>query len=250
MLMNKKIMEDNIKNIDILYLDSCTSTNKLLKNKEYQKDTLLITDEQTNGVGRLERVFVSNKGVGIYMSYLTFRNIPLDKLFKITPLTALVVSSCIEELIKEKTYIKWVNDIYLKNKKICGILVESVVTNEGLERLIIGIGINTNKQVFDEELSLKASSIEDLTGIQISKEELISKIINKLNDVLDDLDNPVYMEQYISKSNLINKDVILNINGNELKAKVLNITNEANLVVLVNNEVFSLTTAEVTKIIF
>ena len=168
MIINKSFIENKLENIKVEYLETCTSTNKILKNATYLTDTLLIAEEQTSGVGRLNRNFVSNKNKGIYMSLLTFKKIDLKYLNKVTPITAVIVSNAIDELINDNTKIKWVNDIYLKDKKICGILVESVIVNNRLEKLIIGIGINTYSQTFDEELSKKASTIEDLTNINPS----------------------------------------------------------------------------------
>ena len=250
MIINKSFIENKLENIKVEYLETCTSTNKILKNATYLTDTLLIAEEQTSGVGRLNRNFVSNKNKGIYMSLLTFKKIDLKYLNKVTPITAVVVSNAIDELINDNTKIKWVNDIYLKDKKICGILVESVIVNNRLEKLIIGIGINTYSQTFDEELSKKASTIEDLTNIKTSRNELIINIINNLNKALDNIDDIYYMKEYIHKSNLINKEVIVNINDTEYIAKVLDITLDAELVVEIDNSIYTLTTAEVTKIKF
>ena len=250
MNINKEIIQLNLSNIKVEYLETCSSTNKILKNSTDKIDILLITNEQTSGVGRLNRNFVSNKGKGIYMSLLVNKEIDLKLVSKITPITAVVVSNSINEFIDEPTYIKWVNDIYLKNKKICGILVESVINNNKLDKLIIGIGINVYKQKFDEELSLKASTIEDLTNTKISRNELIISIINKLKYALDHLDDISYMQEYVSKSNLINKEVVVNYNEKDYNAKVLDITLDGELVVQINNEILSLNTAEVTKITF
>ena len=240
MIINKSFIENKLENIKVEYLKTCTSTNKILKNATYQTDTLLIAEEQTSGVGRLNRNFVSNKNKGIYMSLLSFKKIDLKYLSKVTPITAVIVSNAIDELINDNTKIKWVNDIYLKDKKICGILVESVIVNNGLEKLIIGIGINTYSQIF----------VEELTNIKISRNELIINIINNLNKALDNIDDISYMKEYIQKSNLINKEVIVNINDTEYIAKVLDITLDAELVVEIDNSIYTLTTAEVTKIKF
>ena len=64
MIINKSFIENKLANIKVEYLETCTSTNKILKNVTYLTDTLLIAEEQTSGVGRLNRNFVSNKNKG------------------------------------------------------------------------------------------------------------------------------------------------------------------------------------------
>lgn len=248
--LNWNKLQENILNTNVIVLDSCTSTNILLKESSYTTDTLLITNEQTNGIGRINREFISNKDKGIYMSLLTFKKIPLDYVTRITAITSVVVSRVIEKYISEKVYIKWVNDIYLKNKKICGILVQSKIENNELKKLIIGIGINLYCQTFKNELSLKASSIEDLINIRVDRNQMIIDIINDLNTALENYDNLDFMEEYKSKSNLINKDVTILLDQKEVLVKVVDINLNGELVVLYNNKIFTLNSTEVIKVYF
>lgn len=246
--LNNTYLQENINDIKVEVLESCTSTNLLLKDDKYKEDTLLVTNEQTNGIGRINRNFVSNKDKGIYMSLLTYKKIPNDFLTKVTAVTSVVVSNCIDKYINKSTKIKWVNDIYLDDYKICGILVQSQFKNNSLDKLIIGIGINLYKQSFDEELSKKASNIEELTGIKINRNELIISIINELNHTLDDIKNSKYMIDYKNKSNLIGKDVLIVLDNKELKVKVIDINNEGELVVSLDNKILSLRSSEVIKV--
>lgn len=246
--LNEKYLQSNIKDINVIILETCTSTNVILKESNYTCDTLLVTNEQTNGIGRINREFISNKDKGIYMSLLTFKPLPMDMITRITAITSVIVSRCIDKHLQKSTKIKWVNDIYLDNYKICGILVQSKFKDNQLEKLIIGIGINLYKQTFDEELSKKANNIEDLTGIKIPRNELIVNIINSLNEALDNITSESYMIEYRNKSNLINKEVVVQIQDQEFKVKVIDINLEGELVVLNDDQIITLRSAEVTKV--
>ena len=247
--LNELYLKEHIKKINVMVLDSCTSTNLILKDSNYEEDTLLVTNEQTNGIGRVNREFVSNKDKGIYMSLLTFKKIPSSYISKVTAITSVIVSNCIEKYIKKKTKIKWVNDIYLDDFKICGILVQSKFSNNKLDKLIIGIGINLYNQTFDNELSKKANNIEDLTGVKINRNFLIVDIINALNEALDNVMDDSYMIEYRNKSNLINREVIILLKEEEVKVKVIDINLEGELVVLLDNKPIPLRSTEVIKVL-
>ncbi len=247
-LINEKQIQKELNNLKVIVLNSCTSTNDLLKDDKYTEETLLITEEQTNGIGRIGRTFISNKNKGIYMSLLTYKKIPLDVITLVTQVTSVVVSRCIEKYIDKQIKIKWVNDLYLDDYKISGILVQSKIKDNTLDKLIIGIGINIYNQDFDEELSKKASSIETLTNIKIDRNSLIIDIIQELNKALTNIYDLSYMKEYIKRSNLINKEVLLLLKAQEVKAKVLDITLNGELKVLIDNQEYLLSSAEVLKI--
>ena len=103
-----------------------------------------------------------------------------------------------------KTTIKWVNDIYLNSKKICGILTEGSTSIEqgSLEYVIIGIGINRYHQEFSEDIRRIATTIEDETNQIISRNELIIAIINQIDAYLKNIDDSIKVKNIsISSSN-------------------------------------------------
>ena len=124
-----KQIKEQLNNYNVEYFESVSSTNKLLKSEEYLENTLLITEEQTNGIGRLNRNFVSNKSKGIYMSLKIKPTFDLNNINKLTPSIGVIISNSIFKQTNIHPYIKWVNDIYLNDLKISGILVESVIKN-------------------------------------------------------------------------------------------------------------------------
>ena len=136
-----------------------TSTNTLLKAQAEQgapEGTVLIAESQTAGKGRLGRHFTSPPGTGIYFSLLLRPHCTAEKSLFITTTAAVAVCEAIEQVTGLNPQIKWVNDIYLNEKKVCGILTEASVDfeNGGLNWAVLGIGINiaVPKEGFPEEI--------------------------------------------------------------------------------------------------
>ena len=140
-------------------------------------NTLYLSTCQTAGRGRVQRPNNSPKKGGIYMSLHIQPNLPYEKLPSYTLLVAAAVYKAIKNLTMIEVDIKWVNDIYLKNKKIAGILTEAMTSVEtGLVTdVIIGLGINFSIEDFPEELKEKAGSLF-MPPAPITRNELISEI--------------------------------------------------------------------------
>lgn len=242
----------NQRNVQVL--DSVDSTNnylKKMKKNEKMEEMVVIADAQTAGRGRLGRSFMSNQASGIYMSILLKPTFSLEYAKKLTCLAAAATSLAIDQMAGTKTTIKWVNDIYLNSKKICGILTEGSTSIEqgSLEYVIIGIGINMYHQEFSEDIRKIATTIEDETNQIISRNELIIAIINQIDAYLKNIDDHTYMHEYIKKSFVIGKKVELYQNNQVYVAKVLNITEEGELQVLINNDVKTISSGEITRMV-
>ena len=140
-------------------------------------NTLYLSTCQTAGRGRFQRPYYSPSQGGIYMSLHIQPNLPYEKLPSYTLLVAAAVYKAIKNLTMIEVDIKWVNDIYFKNKKIAGILTEAMTSVEtGLVTdVIIGLGINFSIEDFPEELKEKAGSLF-MPPAPITRNELISEI--------------------------------------------------------------------------
>ena len=142
-----------------------------------QGNTLYLSTCQTAGRGRFQRPYYSPSQGGIYMSLHIQPNLPYEKLPSYTLLVAGAVYKAIKNLTIIEVDIKWVNDIYLKNKKIAGILTEAMTSVEtGLVTdVIIGLGINFSIADFPDDLKEKAGSLF-MPPAPITRNELISEI--------------------------------------------------------------------------
>ncbi|KXU08243.1 bifunctional biotin--[acetyl-CoA-carboxylase] ligase/biotin operon repressor BirA [Streptococcus oralis] len=175
-----------------------------------QGNTLYLSTCQTAGRGRFQRPYYSPSQGGIYMSLHIQPNLPYEKLPSYTLLVVAAVCKAIKNLTMIEVDIKWVNDIYCKNKKIAGILTEAMTSVEtGLVTdVIIGLGINFSIADFPEDLKEKAGSLF-MAPTPISRNDLISEIWNCFYNT--DSDELLYI--YKERSIVLGKEVTFQLDG-------------------------------------
>ena len=188
---------------DLYVFDSVDSTNNVLKDlasKGAKSGTVVIADHQSGGKGRRGRSFTSPSGVGIYFSYLFKPESGFEKISDLTSWTAVAVADAIKNAYGLDSQIKWVNDLLMNRKKICGILTEVTVEGESgfIDTCIIGIGINVNETSFPAELSEIATSISiENSGKVFERAKLASEIIKSMDKLKETWpDNTYYLERY------------------------------------------------------
>lgn len=232
----------NNKDFDIEVLKTVDSTNDYLKIKaeESEKEgTIVISEEQTKGKGRLGKSFYSPSNSGIYMSILLKPKIHASKSLYITTAAAVAVSKSIDELTGERSKIKWVNDIFLNKRKVCGILTEGSLDLEGggLNYAVLGIGLNlTNpEKEFPESISHTAGTIFENNPPIDYKNKIIGDIINNFFEYYSKLEEKEYLEEYKNRSMIIGENISI-IHGNKLEdALALDIDDEFRLKVKKKN---------------
>ena len=173
----------------IFTYDMVDSTNNAAK--RYFLDggilpALFIADGQTAGRGRNGRSFFSPSGAGLYMSLALPINTSPDKAISFTAIAAVAVCKAIEQLTDIRPAIKWVNDIYVSERKVCGILVEAMPDKDGNMAAVIGIGINVLGVDFPEELRDIAGSVESQCGVSLSRAELCTAVYDELLEIYRD----------------------------------------------------------------
>lgn len=238
--------EEKIKKLtgltDVLVLEEIDSTNTFLKNCAFKKEegALVIAKRQTKGRGRLSRTFVSEKN-GLYMSFL-LKPDGRDISF-ITPIAAVAVYRAIKKYTEYLPKIKWVNDIFVNNRKVSGILTESVFSGNDIKYLVVGIGVNLVKPPNDLDASIK-----DIAGYLFKEKisfgnEFASEIINQFFDLYH---NGGFLEDYRNNSLLWGKKVTYIKDGVTFEAFVEGIDENCNLIVNQNGKKIKLFTGEIT----
>lgn len=247
--LNIQEIQKNLKykhNIEIF--DSIDSTNKYLKSKINEKNygAIVISNEQTNGYGKNNRQFISNKDTGIYMSILINPNCLIEESLKITILTSVAVLSAIKSVCNLDVKLKWVNDIILNDLKVGGILCESQINlnTNIIDNMIVGIGINVKNFEFPPSLKNIATSIENNTNIKISRNELISEIINFFD--LYFIDNKNYLDLYKENSYVLGKDITVIQNDRQFFAKAIDIEDNGTLIVQEQEKIIKLISSDIS----
>lgn len=224
---------------ELVYLDSIDSTN--IKAKELAAQgcadgAVVISEEQTNGRGRLGRSWVSPKGQGIWMSIVLRPDIKPSDAAKTTHIAAAAVWKAIYELGVD-AQIKWPNDIVINSKKVCGILSEMSTELNSLNYIVVGIGINVNidKDSIPEELSSVATSIKKEVGKEVSKGELLIRLLSNFEELYEELIDYGTIINSINicrdSSVLIGKRIKVILKGQEVEREAIGITNEGELLV-------------------
>jgi BirA family biotin operon repressor/biotin-[acetyl-CoA-carboxylase] ligase len=167
----------------VIYYEEIDSTNTAAK--ELGKQTgnhgaLVLAEEQNQGKGRLGRDWSSPKGSGIFMTIVLQPQILPVHASMLTLVAALAVNQGIRKVTGLDSYIKWPNDIVVNGKKVCGILTEMSTMNDKLECVVIGMGINANRDVFPEELKKTATSLKLECKKEVERTELIVAIMEYL----------------------------------------------------------------------
>ena len=211
------------------FFESTTSTNTVAKELELH-GTLVIARHQTGGRGRLGRTFASPDDSGIYMSIVL--NPESANPVLITTAAAVAVCKAIEKICGQNPQIKWVNDIYLNGKKVCGILAEAVSDHKTgqITHIVLGIGINCNSAAIPEELADIAGAVEGDYSIN----QLAAEVHNQMMMLMDE---PSFIEEYRQRSMVIGKTVSVYKGGYTpdkpgAPARVLDIDNAGGLKVI------------------
>ena len=233
----------------ILFKKEIDSTNTHLKTN-YQKFnhfTVLYTNHQTKGKGRISHNWYDEKGKNLLMSIL-LKDLSLNNyLNDLTLVVAVAVYKVLEKYISNIT-IKWPNDIYVNGLKICGILTEGVTINNQIEAIIVGIGLNVNGTVYPDDIKNNTTSLKILTNKTFNRKRLLKKIVKTFKKELDLLkqNDRSYLQVIRDNFYLLNKTINYEKNNNIYTGKVLGIDDDGKLIVDVNNKTEYLFTGEVT----
>lgn len=228
-----RVNEANVKNFlttkvygkRIDYVETCAST-QLIAHDEAQNGapdgTVIISEEQTSGKGRMSRPWDSAAHKGVWMSVITRPSLTPQQAPQMTLVAAVAVTRAIQAVTSLTPHIKWPNDILLNGKKVTGILTELQADPDRVKAIILGIGINVNQTEadFPEDLKSIATSLQIAHGKTVNRAELIAKTLHYLE---------LYTEMY--ESNGFGPIKLLwegysNTTGRRIRAVMLNETIE------------------------
>lgn len=166
---------------NIIYHKAINSTNTLAKELAANgapEGTLVLAEEQTEGRGRINRVWLSPAYENLYFTIVLRPCVQAEQLFVFTMILALAASDAVNKMIGIRPLIKWPNDLYVGRKKLGGILTEFSVREKTVEYVILGLGLNVNWNPHEEESMLyPATSIFTEMGTRFSRSDLLIEIL-------------------------------------------------------------------------
>lgn len=247
----KKYLTVPINNIEVY--KTVTSTNDLAK--QYALDlkpegTVIVARKQTAGRGRKGRSFYSPMSTGVYISVLLRPELTAEKTLYITTAAAVAVAKAIEKISGKEAKIKWVNDIFVDGKKVCGILTEGAIDFETgkMQYAVLGIGVNIKKPEndFPSEIQNIAGSVFDTTDKEVSS-IIVAEILNNFINYYKNLASKPFYEEYKKKMFLIGKQLTVYSGKDSYPAVAIDLDEELSLIVKdENGNIKKLNTGEVS----
>ncbi len=225
---------------EIIILEEISSTNNYAKELAANgaaHGTVVIAEKQSSGNGRLGRKFESPPGIGLYMSVIIRPEFHIEFAPLITSVAAVASAEAVEQLCGCDVGIKWVNDLYMNGKKICGILTEASLGLEMnmLDFAVIGIGVNVRSFDFGKELKSRVTTVEDASGRIISRNELCALILERLEFYLDGIKDRIHLDEYRRREILTGNPITANMGNQTIKGFAEGVDDNANLRIMLDN---------------
>jgi BirA family transcriptional regulator, biotin operon repressor / biotin---[acetyl-CoA-carboxylase] ligase len=219
--------------IPVYVYDTVDSTLSEAKRRysDGEKRFLIVTDEQTAGRGRRGRTFFSPKGAGLYLTLALPLSFSVEAAPSITAYAAVCVCRAVEALAGKQAGIKWVNDVFLDGKKVCGILTEASTSLESgmIEAVFIGIGVNVKPCEVPDELKEIVGFVDPGKPI---RNELAAHIANGLLRYEDNKD--AFLDDYRRRSLTIGRRVQCAVGNESFAAAAIGIDEWGGLIVRLN----------------
>jgi len=175
--------------MNIIKLNAIDSTNSYLK-KMVSKNNMgnyseVVAEHQNAGRGQMGTVWESAYGKNLTFSVLMkFKGFEIEQQFYLSMAISLGVLNALKPEVNSLLTVKWPNDILAEKDKLCGILIENVLSGSCIKHSIIGIGLNVNQDAFSENLE-NVTSLKKLAGIHFDKDNLLQKIITSIQFYID-----------------------------------------------------------------
>lgn len=214
-------------------IDSTNTRAKELALRGAPHGMAVLARHQSAGRGRFSRSFYSPKGSGVYISFVLRPSLPAERAVLITSMSALAVARAVERVADVEAKIKWVNDVYLGEKKTCGILCEAGMDFESgqLQYVVAGIGVNVGPMDFPEELAGVATSISNACGRAVGRSRFCAELINEMNALYPQLESGAFMAESRARSNVIGREIDVLRGGERYPATAVDIDDAGSLIV-------------------
>lgn len=229
-------------------LDSTNTRAKALALENTCDSAVVIADSQSAGRGRVGRRFWAPPGTGLYISVMCRMDMDMNASPSVTTYAAVAVCRAIEKLCSGKVQIKWVNDLFMNGKKVCGILTEAGLNFETgrSEYIVVGIGVNVLGRTFPDDIAQVATSIEKSCGETVSRNQLAAEILRELGDIRQNVFDRTHMTEYRRRCFIIGRDITVIRGDMQYPAKALDIDPDGALVIQTADGIAHINSGEVS----
>ena len=237
--MSNYLARKKFNNKTNIYVTECLSTNDFLihltKKNNLPEWSNVSTGYQISGRGQRNNQWLSEKNQNLLFSFLFLPEMDIKNQFNIHILVSLGIYCGLKKIGLSNISIKWPNDIYVNDKKISGILIENSISHNKIKKSIVGIGLNVNQKSFE---NLEATSITNVMGkkfnLNLIFNIMLESIFHKLSNFL--ANNKTHIKKYKNLLFGLNKNLNFSSENNVFSGRIVDVTNNGNIVLLVNNE--------------
>lgn len=229
-------LDKKYRTLSIIMCDTVDSTNNEAKRillSSSEKEFLVIANEQTKGMGRRGKSFYSPRN-GVYMTLVIHPTVSISDSVCVTSAAAVAIIKAINSLTNQNPQIKWVNDIFINDKKLAGILTEAVsgIEDGNVSSILIGVGINFKSCKVPKELKDKIAFLDESS---LTKNQLIAEITKNLLELTSDLHDLSFFDDYRRYSMVLGKTISFVKNEKKVKATAKEIDDSGTLIVELEN---------------
>ncbi|RZL32060.1 MAG: biotin--[acetyl-CoA-carboxylase] ligase, partial [Pedobacter sp.] len=231
---------------NLIKLSSVDSTNNFLKtmlsnSEPLAEGTVIMADEQFAGRGQRDSVWHTETGKNLTISLLlkpTF--LSLDRQFLLNMCVSIALNKALSKFVPNGISIKWPNDIYYKNQKIGGVLIENKIAGSSIKTAVIGIGININQQYFPVNLENTATSLHRILQEDVNLQHVLAEICSHIEYSYLKLKEEDYIdlrENYVSKLYKLNEKSLYRQNGEIFEGTIIGVSDIGMLRLQRGNEI-------------
>lgn len=238
----------------VVYLPKTDSTNDYLKNSPLTQPLMVYTDYQTSGRGQYGRVWEAKRGENLLFSFQYFpQNVLVEQGFVYSQMVALAIVEVLDEILHPTpAYIKWPNDIIVNNKKIAGVLIENSIQHNFIQKIVVGIGLNLYQTEFDSHIPNAISIQQVLPLWSGKKEEILARIIQKLEYYFSHSSNNMIHTKYNEELYRQGQTIDIIRNGEHLSVVQQGVNSAGNWLLenIITQEVYVITSSREVEFVY
>ncbi|HSA98849.1 MAG TPA: biotin--[acetyl-CoA-carboxylase] ligase [Candidatus Nitrosotenuis sp.] len=227
----------------IYYFDAIDSTQSFastIANNKAEDGTVVISETQDSGKGRLGRSWVSPRG-GIWLSVILHPRFDVAKITLVPLAASVALSAAIQKTLGVKTELKWPNDVTLKGKKIAGMIIDASIESSNIESMILGVGINF--KVRPAEIEKMITKKENFYGVatlvsqnsKVKPAKLVQAFLEEFEKILDSLrDGKInkIVKEWTANSSTLGKSITVSTSNGKISGKAVKLDTDGGLIVM------------------
>jgi BirA family biotin operon repressor/biotin-[acetyl-CoA-carboxylase] ligase len=216
---------------DLLILDETSSTNRAALSSIGQKQSgsVILAETQREGRGRLSRPWASPPG-GIWMSLVLKPDMSLSRVYRINMAVSVSLCRAISRQLGLEAGIKWPNDLLIREKKVCGILMEMGAQVDRLDYVVVGVGLNANNDTSAFPGLWGSTSLVGQMGEKVDRCALIAAILNEMENALDDMESQELYQEWRSRSLTLGRQVKISSSEGDISGEVVDLDRDGALI--------------------